>query len=125
MAQASGLWRVATHERDPVAASTRGTGELIRAAIEAGAKEIIVAVGGSATTDGGRGALEALGARFTRNRADLDELRRTIRGVRIGVACDVRDPLLGPEGAARVFAPQKGADTETVDHLEKRLRDWA
>lgn len=125
MAQASGLWRVAPHERDPVAASTRGTGELIRAAIEAGAKEIIVAVGGSATTDGGRGALEALGARFTRNRADLDELRRAIRGVRIAVACDVRNPLFGPEGAARVFAPQKGADAETVDHLEKRLRDWA
>jgi glycerate 2-kinase len=125
MSQASGLWRVAPGERDAVAASTRGTGELIRAAIESGAREVIVAVGGSATTDGGRGALEALGARFTRNRADLEELRRTLRRVRIAVACDVRNPLLGPEGAARVFSPQKGASPGEVEELERRLRDWA
>jgi glycerate kinase len=124
-AQASGLWRVAEHERDPVAASTRGTGELIRAAVEAGARDVIVAAGGSATTDGGRGALEALGARFTARRADVEELRRMLRGVQIAVACDVRNPLLGPEGAAHTFALQKGADGATVDELERRLRDWA
>src|SRR5204863_10182607 len=118
MAQASGLWRLRPDERDPVAASTRGTGELISAAIEAGAREVIVGVGGSATTDGGRGALEALGARFTRRRADLEALRQTLRRVRLAVACDVRNPLLGPDGAAAVFAPQKGADAEGVAKLE-------
>ena len=125
MAQASGLWRLAPLELDPVAASTRGTGALIRAAIEAGAREVIVAAGGSATSDGGRGALEALGARFTRDRADLDPLRRALRGVRVSVACDVRNPLAGPGGAARTFAPQKGAGAAQVEELERRLEAWA
>ena len=124
-AQASGLWRVAPSERDAEGATTRGTGELIRAAVESGAREVIVAAGGSATTDGGRGALEALGARFTRRRADLEALRQTLRRVRLAVACDVRNPLLGPDGAAAVFAPQKGADAEGVAKLERRLADWA
>jgi glycerate kinase len=125
MAQASGLWRVRESERDAVGASTRGTGELIRAAISSGAREVIVAAGGSATTDGGRGALEALGARFTARRANLDELRRTLRGVRVAIACDVRNPLVGQEGASRIFAPQKGADSGEVEELEKRLAAWA
>jgi glycerate kinase len=125
MAQASGLWRLGEHERDAVAASTRGTGELILAAVESGAREVIVAAGGSATTDGGRGALEALGARFTSRKAELDQLRRTLRGVRLGVASDVRNPLLGPDGAARAFAPQKGADATAVELLERRLTAWA
>jgi glycerate kinase len=125
MAQASGLWRLASVELDPLGATTRGTGELIAAAVEAGAKEVIVAVGGSATTDGGRGALEALGAYFTKTRAELGELRKLLRGVKLSVACDVRNPLLGPEGAARQFGPQKGADPEAVEELERRLRDWA
>jgi glycerate kinase len=124
MAQASGLWRLAAEERDALVASTQGTGELIAAAIDAGAREVIVAAGGSATTDGGRGALEALGARFTKTRADLGELRRRLRGVKLSVACDVRNPLCGPDGAARVFAPQKGAGPETVERLERRLLDW-
>jgi glycerate kinase len=124
-AQASGLWRLAGSERDAVAASTAGTGELIAAAIEAGAREVIIGVGGTATTDGGRGALEALGARFNKRSADLREAHRRLRGVRLTVACDVRNPLLGTSGAARVFAPQKGADQDQVEVLEKRLRDWA
>jgi glycerate kinase len=124
-AQASGLWRVAQAERDPVGATTAGTGELIRAALDAGARTVLVAAGGSATSDGGRGALEALGARFTRRGADLRELRRRMRGIRVSVACDVRNPLLGPGGAARVFSPQKGAGTEQVELLEQRLREWA
>jgi glycerate kinase len=124
-AQASGLWRVPPVERDAAGASTRGTGELIKAAVESGAREVIVAAGGSATTDGGRGALEALGARFTQQRADLETLRQTLRRVRLAVACDVRNPLLGPDGAAAAFAPQKGADPETVAKLERRLADWA
>lgn len=125
MAQASGLWRLSKHERDAVAASTRGTGELILAAVESGAREVIVAAGGSATTDGGRGALEALGGRFTSKKAELDRLRRTLRGVRLAVAADVRSPLLGPDGAARTFAPQKGADAADVELLERRLAGWA
>lgn len=125
MAQASGLWRVGPDERNPLGASTRGTGELIAAAIESGAREMIVAAGGSATTDGGRGALEALGARFTKKSADLVELRRRLRGVKLSVACDVRAPMVGPEGAARAFGPQKGADEAEVERLERRLRDWA
>jgi glycerate 2-kinase len=124
-AQASGLWRLRDDERDAVAASSRGTGELIRAAIDAGAREIVVTAGGSATTDGGRGALEALGAHFTSRTADLRELRRTLRGVKLSLACDVRVPITGPGGAARTFSPQKGASPDEVAKLEKRLLAWA
>lgn len=108
VAQASGLHRVAEAERDAWAASTRGTGELIAAAAEAGAREVIVTVGGSATTDGGEGALEALSETGT--------------GVSLVVVCDVRTAW---EDAARVFAPQKGADPETVRRLERRLERLA
>jgi glycerate kinase len=125
MAQASGLWRVGPEARDPLGSSTRGTGELIAAALELGARRVIVTAGGSATTDGGRGALEALGARFTKRMADLTVLRKRLRGVKISVACDVRNPMCGPEGAARVFAAQKGADAERIDELENRLEEWA
>jgi glycerate kinase len=124
-AQASGLWRLAEHERDAVAASSRGTGELIRAAIDAGARDIVVTVGGSATSDGGRGALEALGGHFTSRTADLRELRRVLRGVKLSLACDVRTPMTGPDGAARAFAPQKGASPAEVDKLARRLVAWA
>ncbi len=124
-AQPSGLWRVATVERDPVGATSRGTGELIAAAIDSGAREVLVTVGGSATSDGGRGALEALGGHFTTRSADLGELRRRLRGVRLAVACDVRNPLLGDEGSARVFAAQKGASPAQVEEIERRLRGWA
>ncbi len=104
MAQASGLGLVAEDERDAWAASTRGTGELIAAAVEAGATRVIVTVGGSATTDGGEGALAALAdAGVT---VDMD------------VLCDVRTPF---EDAARVFAPQKGADPSMVRKLTERL----
>ena len=124
-AQASGLWRLHDGERDAVAASSRGTGELIRAAIDAGAREVVVTVGGSATTDGGRGALEALGGHFTSRTAELGGLRRTLRGVKLSLACDVRSPLCGPAGAARTFGPQKGASPAEVDALERRLVSWA
>jgi glycerate kinase len=124
-AQASGLWRLGAGERDAWAASTRGTGELIAAAISAGARRVIVSAGGSATTDGGRGALEALGASFSGGRPELSELRRRLEGITLMVACDVRNPFCGPSGAAAAFAPQKGADRATVARLEKRLRDWA
>jgi glycerate kinase len=107
-AEASGLWRVDPAERDPWSASTRGTGELIAAAAEAGARSVIVAVGGSATTDAGAGALEALAEAG----ADPD----------LTVVCDVRTPF---EHAARVFGPQKGADVETVRRLTRRLTGFA
>ncbi len=107
-AQASGLGLVKEEERDAWAASTRGTGELIAAACEAGASSVLVAVGGSATTDGGQGAVEALEEAGVRPRID--------------VLCDVRTAF---EDAPRVFAPQKGADPETVKRLEKRLAELA
>ena len=103
-AQASGLGLVEEDERDAWSASTRGTGELIAAAVEAGAERVIVTVGGSATTDGGAGALEALSDAGVK--VDLD------------VLCDVRTPF---EQAARVYAPQKGADARVVKRLEGRL----
>jgi glycerate kinase len=108
MAEASGLRHGAEGERDAWAASTRGTGELIAAACSAGASEVVVCVGGSATTDGGAGALEALDA----------------AGVspRLVVVCDVRTPW---EDAPRVFGPQKGADWRMVRRLERRLSDLA
>ncbi|HEX8054646.1 MAG TPA: glycerate kinase [Thermoleophilaceae bacterium] len=104
MARASGLGLVAEGERDAFAASTRGTGELIAAAAADGAREVIVTAGGSATTDGGAGALEA-----------LDDAGAAPK---LTVVCDVRTPW---ELAPRVFAPQKGADPETVKRLERRL----
>jgi glycerate kinase len=106
MAEASGLRHVAEGERDAWAASTRGTGELIAAAAAAGAREVLVCVGGSATTDGGAGALEAL--------EGID--------AKLVVVCDVRTPW---ESAARVYGPQKGADRRTVARLEKRLDELA
>ncbi len=124
-AQASGLWRVATVERDAVGATSHGTGELIAAAIDSGAREVLVTVGGSATSDGGRGALEALGARFGARSADVTELRRRLRGVRLSVACDVRNPMVGKEGSAHVFAAQKGASRGQVEEIEERMRAWA
>ena len=109
-AAASGLPLLAPAERDPEAASTAGTGELIAAAIEAGAERVLLAAGGSATTDGGLGAIEALRA------------RGGLRGARLEILCDVRTPF---EDAARVFAPQKGADPEAVARLSARLRRLA
>jgi glycerate kinase len=110
MASASGLGLVAEDERDAWAASTYGTGELIAAAIEAGAQVVLVAVGGSATTDGGKGALDAI--------ADHGGLR----GARLVVLCDVRTPF---EDAGKVFGPQKGADPAMVKRLTQRLADLA
>jgi glycerate kinase len=106
MAQASGLHLVQPAERDAEAASTRGTGELIVAAVEAGAEVVLVGVGGSATTDGGAGAIEAI------------EEAGGLHGATLVVLCDVRTPF---EQAAAVFAPQKGADAAAVRRLAKRL----
>jgi glycerate kinase len=109
-AAASGLSLVKASELDAIAASSAGTGELISAAVDAGAKLVLLGVGGSATTDGGAGAIEAI-----RKAGGL-------HGAQLRVLCDVRTPF---EDAARVFAPQKGANEDQVRRLTKRLGDLA
>ncbi|MFC7493596.1 MULTISPECIES: glycerate kinase [unclassified Nocardioides] len=102
-----------------VEASTRGVGQLLDRALEPGVTRLVVGVGGTATTDGGRGAVELLlGDRLGRPPGRWE-------GVRVDVACDVQNPLLGPSGAAATYAPQKGADPATVRSLEVRLAGWA
>lgn len=105
-AEAIGLWRVAPEERDPLTASSRGLGELIGAALEAGARGLLVGLGGSATSDGGRGLRDAI--MMLPNESTI-------------IMCDVAAPLLGPRGAARAYGPQKGAAPAEVDELERRL----
>jgi glycerate 2-kinase len=98
-------------------AHSRGVGQLIAAALDAGAGRVVVGLGGSSCTDGGRGLVEELGG--------LEAARKLLDGVELIAATDVEHPLLGPMGAAAVFGPQKGADPETVVVLEQRLSDWA
>ncbi|PND59078.1 hypothetical protein CRM90_02675 [Mycobacterium sp. ENV421] len=100
-----------------VAAHSRGVGQLIDAALQAGARTIIVGLGGSSCTDGGRGMIEALGG--------PEQARVKLAQVDLIAATDVEHPLLGPMGAARVFGPQKGADPDTVARLEQRMTAWA
>jgi glycerate kinase len=100
-----------------LAAHSRGVGQLIATALDAGATRIVVGLGGSACTDGGRGLIAELGG--------LPTAQRRLEGVELVAACDVEYPLLGPWGAARVFGPQKGADPGTVAALEDRLEQWA
>jgi glycerate kinase len=114
MAEASGLSRVAPAERDPIAATSVGTGELVGAAIDAGARHVTLGIGGSATTDGGRGLLEG-----------LDDGARRLDRTDLEVACDVSNPLLGPTGAAATYGPQKGATPEDVAALDARNSAWA
>jgi len=139
MASASGLWLVRPEDRDPLRTTTFGTGLLIMAALEAGAVEVIVGIGGSATVDGGCGAAQALGVSFvdvdgegcicgmgggalsTLGSIDISDLYAPAAEARIRVACDVTNPLIGPDGAAAVYGPQKGATSEMVDELEAGL----
>jgi glycerate 2-kinase len=127
MAEASGLSRVAPGERDATAATSIGTGEAIRAAVEAGATSIVLGIGGSATTDGGAGLLGGLGANVDRDApfADLAELDPRLGGVDLAVACDVSNPLLGPNGAAAVYGPPKGASSADGVELDRRLAIYA
>ena len=141
MAAASGLALV-PDRREPRRATTRGTGELLRDALDGGATRIVLGVGGSATTDGGAGALAALGARFLDADGgvldpapvalaqvaaiDLGGLDPRLDAVDLAVACDVNNPLLGPHGSAAVYAPQKGAspgDVAFLDGILERLAD--
>ncbi|HPD47382.1 MAG TPA: glycerate kinase [Anaerohalosphaeraceae bacterium] len=134
MAAASGLQLLEAKQRNPLLTTTFGTGELIAAAAGRGAKKIFLAVGGSATVDGGTGAATALGWRFLDARGEalapgggaLVELARIVEparplGVPVDVLCDVKNPLCGVSGAARVYGPQKGATGEMVERLEAGL----
>lgn len=141
MASASGIELVTPADLDPMGATTYGTGELILAALESGASEIVLGIGGSATVDGGSGMAQALGYRFLT--AEGMECARggaalpTISGIdaagvtpvlarsRVRIACDVTNPLLGDSGAARVFGPQKGASPKMVEELERGLANLA
>jgi glycerate kinase len=125
MAEASGLSRLRPDERDPRVATSVGTGELLRAALDAGVESIMLGIGGSATTDGGRGILEALGGRIAPNDIDLTGLDGRLGSVALSVACDVSNPLLGPSGAAAVYGPQKGATPDDVAALDAALAAWA
>jgi glycerate kinase len=141
MALASGLPLLRLDERDPFRTTTYGTGQLIRAALDRGASEIILGVGGSATIDGGAGALQALGARLLNTEGkqiaqgnaglaelvaiDTTDLDARLRSVRIRVACDVRNPLTGTNGAAAVFGPQKGARPADIPLLDANLAHFA
>ena len=137
MAAASGLSLVAEGRRDALRASSAGTGRLVAAALDAGARRLIVGVGGSASTDGGTGAARELGWRFLDARGrelepggaalarlariDAEGVDARLRTARVVGACDVGNGLLGPRGAARWFAPQKGATAEEVERLEEGL----
>lgn len=136
MAQASGLRLLRETERDPIRASTYGTGQLMRAAFNSGCRLLMVCIGGSATNDGGAGMAQALGARLLDEQGrDLPPggaaLRQLARidlsrfdmpaGVRVIVACDVDNPLYGPEGASVIYGPQKGAAPEQVRLLDEAL----
>jgi glycerate 2-kinase len=141
MAAASGLVLVPHDRRDPTRASTRGTGELLLAAMDAGAKKVIVGIGGSATNDGGAGLAQALGYRLLDangrelepgggglarlHRIDSSGRDRRVDAVEILVACDVDNPLCGPRGASAVYGPQKGATPAIVEQLDRALDRFA
>lgn len=141
MAQASGLQQVAPSQRDACSSTTYGTGELIRAALDAGAQRIILAIGGSATNDAGAGAMQALGVHLfdaagqplqpgglalaQLARVCLAQLDPRLAGVRFEIAADVDNPLCGPHGASAVFGPQKGASVHQVAQLDAALGHFA
>src|SRR5690554_93394 len=140
MAQASGLVLVPEEERNPLLTTTFGTGELIARALELGCTHLIIGIGGSATNDGGMGMAQALGFRFLddqgtplvhggRELARLAKIDASgkdprLENVTIEVACDVNNPLTGPQGAAAVYGPQKGATPEMVEFLDNALKNY-
>lgn len=140
MASASGLTLLSEEERNPLYTTTYGTGEMIRDAVNRGFRNINIAIGGSATNDGGMGCAEALGIRFLDNvgnelsgvgdnlekvcRIDTADKYPGLKNVKFTIMCDVANPLCGDNGATRTFAPQKGADSETVERLEKGMCNY-
>ena len=139
LAEASGLSRLPEGEpRNPIAASSEGTGEIIEAVLDSGVRRILLGVGGSATTDGGSGLLRALGAWYRSDASgglpgpiphlaamDLAAIDIRLREVEMRIACDVTNPLLGEHGAAATYGPQKGAWPEDVAALEAWLEHFA
>jgi glycerate kinase len=141
MARASGLALVPPEKRRPLAATSRGTGDLMRDAVRRGARTIIVGMGGTASSDGGAGMARALGARLLDAegrelpdgaeallrlvRVETAVSRRLLSGVRVIALADVTNPLLGPKGSASVFGPQKGASKSEVRLIERALTHWA
>jgi glycerate kinase len=141
LAEISGLAQLPDGRSDPLGATSRGTGELVAAALEAGARRVVIGIGGSACTDGGAGLLEALGARITTasgqpirpggaglvsaDRLDLTGLHPALTDTEVVVACDVDNPLTGSRGAAAVYGPQKGAGPQDVEVLDSALTHWA
>ncbi|MCC7507900.1 MAG: glycerate kinase [Planctomycetes bacterium] len=140
-AQACGLWRLAEHERNPLETDTYGVGQMIKAALELGVDEILLGLGGSATSDGGAGMCAALGTKFfDGNNAELlptggrlKDLRRVdfsaldprLKTVRLQAMCDVMSPMLGPHGASRKYVVQKGGTTRAMHKLEEGLSIYA
>ncbi|MCD6354000.1 MAG: glycerate kinase, partial [Prolixibacteraceae bacterium] len=138
MADASGMKLISGKELNPLKASSFGTGQLIKKAIKSGCTEIFLAIGGSATVDGGMGMMEALGVQFFNEKGEplagngenLTKIKRIQfpeinQQVTIKIICDVDNPLLGTFGAAAVFGPQKGATPPMVSLLEKGLKNWS
>lgn len=141
MAAASGMALIPPSERDPMRASTYGTGELIRAALDIGVRKLIVGIGGSATNDGGAGMAQALGARLLDAdgqdiprgggflnrlaRIDISRMDARLKNVATVAACDVDNPLTGPRGASAVYGPQKGASPEQIKQLDANLARFA
>jgi len=123
MARANGLTLLTAEERNPLVATSYGTGQLVADAVRRGAKHVLVGLGGSATSDAGKGMLRALKDAFAKNGTwdDIEDLR----SVRFTIATDVGNPLCGDNGAAYVFAPQKGATPEMVLLLDERARKFA
>ncbi len=141
MADVSGLGRLPGGRLEPLHASSRGTGEVMAAALDAGCTSIVLGIGGSACTDGGAGLAQALGARVLDahgrtvptggaalvevDTVDLSGMHPGLTGADVVVACDVDNPLTGPDGAASVYGPQKGASAADVAILEQALQRWA
>ncbi|WP_067852785.1 glycerate kinase [Nocardia shimofusensis] len=141
LAAVAGLTKLPGGAKDPLGASTFGLGIVIGHALDAGAREIVLGLGGSASTDGGAGMLQALGARLLdaygddvplggaalarAARLDTEAVRERVGSATFTLACDVDNPLLGPRGAVEVYGPQKGADPEQRAILEAALENWA
>ncbi len=141
MASAAGLWRLHPSERDPMRTTTAGVGDLILAALDAGAARLIIGLGGSATNDGGAGMAQVLGVHLRDHEGrdlppggaalanltsiDVSEIDPRLRRVEVIGATDVRNPLCGPEGASAIFGPQKGATAEQVARLDGALAHYA
>ncbi len=141
MAEASGLPLLKNEEKNPLITSTFGTGQLIKHALDSGCRSFIIGIGGSATNDGGAGIVQCLGGNLLDEngddiapgggslsklkKIDLSNFDNRIKDCKITVACDVANPLIGPNGASFVFGPQKGADKEMVVQLDKNLEHYA